>query len=339
MNTFIPFNETSLKQYLSIRDGEAKLGETVKIVSEDIEAALKDEEVKIVVFGIPEDLGPRANLGIGGSSEAWESSLSKFLNMQSNQFLSGEKILIAGHVFCEDLLELASSLNPKNENDLIKLRGLVSKVDNRVADIVKKIKSHNKLAIAIGGGHNNSYGLIKGCSEVISKAINVINLDPHADFRPLEGRHSGNGFSYAKAEGLLDNYFVLGLHESYNSDYILKEAEKDIFKYVTYDNIVKGRVSFEKALLEGINYIKSNPCGIELDLDSIENMPSSASSPSGISVSEARFFLIQAIENTTVEYVHIAEGSPSLHTDGNHIIGKTIAYLITDCCKTYLKKF
>ncbi len=33
--------------------------------------------------------------------------------------------------------------------------------------------------------------------------INSINLDAHSDFRPAEGRHSGNGFRYAEEDGYL----------------------------------------------------------------------------------------------------------------------------------------
>jgi formiminoglutamase len=38
--------------------------------------------------------------------------------------------------------------------------------------------------------------------------VNAINFDAHSDFRILEGRHSGNGFSYAYEEGFLKKYFI-----------------------------------------------------------------------------------------------------------------------------------
>jgi formiminoglutamase len=46
--------------------------------------------------------------------------------------------------------------------------------------------------------------------------VNAINFDAHSD-RILEGRHSGNGFSYAYEEGFLKKYFIFGLHENYTS--------------------------------------------------------------------------------------------------------------------------
>ena len=62
-----------------------------------------------------------------------------------------------------------------------------------------------------------------------NKAINVLNLDPHADCREIDRRHSGNSFSYAMQEGWLANYAVLGLHQQYNSQSMLERlAEKDL---------------------------------------------------------------------------------------------------------------
>jgi len=65
---------------------------------------------------------------------------------------------------------------------------------------------------------NNAYPILKGTAGALgaSKGINCVNCDPHADFRDLEGRHSGNGFSYAYADRFLSRYFIFGLHENYN---------------------------------------------------------------------------------------------------------------------------
>jgi formiminoglutamase len=57
------------------------------------------------------------------------------------------------------------------------------------------------------------------------KTINAINFDAHSDFRILEGRHSGNGFSYAYEEGFLKN-IVFGLHENYTSKSVLDIIKK-----------------------------------------------------------------------------------------------------------------
>ena len=53
-------------------------------------------------------------------------------------------------------------------------------------------------------------------SQVSGHTVAAVNLDPHADFRATEGRHSGNGFSYAYMDGALGFYHVVGLHPGKN---------------------------------------------------------------------------------------------------------------------------
>jgi formiminoglutamase len=85
----------------------------------------------------------------------------------------------------------------------------VNKVDDEVEQLAKMITEAKKIPIVIGGGHNNTYPLIKGTAKGWHKAgviplaqINCINLDAHSDYRPMEGRHSGNAFRYAEEDGL-----------------------------------------------------------------------------------------------------------------------------------------
>ena len=97
-------------------------------------------------------------------------------------------------------------------------------------EIVKPYVIKGYIPIVIGGGHNNAYPIIKTISESFNQAIHVFNLDPHADCRALEGRHSGNSFSYAKEHGFIDQYTVFGLHKNYNSEFIYSYLEKNNFK-------------------------------------------------------------------------------------------------------------
>ena len=338
MHNLIPLNQEELNAFTGTRAGELRLGQTVRLVEGSLQTTLSDPNIKVVILGIPEDIGPRANMGLAGAEECWNRALHTFLNVQDNAFLKGNSICIAGAVRCEDLQSESNKLNAHKKEDLGQLRQLVSKLDQRVYEVAKSILDQDKLLIAVGGGHNNSYGLLKALSESTGTSVNCINLDPHADFRPLEGRHSGNGFSYAHEEGYLDKYFVLGMHESYNSSYILDQAHGDKFEYVSYDSMIHGANSFESALEKGISCVKGKHCGVEIDLDSIAHMPSSATSPSGIGTEEARRYLSLVSRSLNTGYIHIAEGAPGLHSDGNLIVGKTVAYLIADAIKNFLKK-
>lgn len=328
------FTPSDLAEFLSTRPGETRLGERI-LCLQDLDTPWNLAN-KIVLLGVPEDIGPRANLGIGGSDGAWRAFLKKFVNMQSNKFLSGENICIAGEIQVGDLMDAAHDLSVKNEDELLLLRTLVAQLDDRVSTTIKQIKEAGGFPVVIGGGHNNAYGCIKGASQAIGKAINAINLDPHADYRQLEGRHSGNGFSYARNEGYLDKYHVVCLHESYNNTFMLKKSDDGAFTYSTYEGFLNTGLSF-KQFIEVELQDKNGSWGVELDLDSIAFTPTSAETPSGLSVEQARLFVLESIRNLNIEYVHLAEGAPDLHAEGELIIGKLLAYLVCDICKSLEK--
>ena len=132
------------------------------------------------------------------------------------------------------------------KKNISKARAFVESIDKDVTHVVSSIVKSGKIPIIIGGGHNNAYGNIKGCALDNNGKINVVNFDAHTDFRPEEGRHSGNGFSYAFAEGFLKNYFIFGLHENYTSDKLFKTFKKvKNIKYNTYEAIeVRNELDF-----------------------------------------------------------------------------------------------
>ena len=92
-------------------------------------------------------------------------------------------------------MEEAKNLDFNATNDRKRLSELVNQIDKEVVHTITSIVKTGKIPIIIGGGHNNAYGNIKGTALAKGKPINAVNLDAHSDFRILEGRHSGNGFS------------------------------------------------------------------------------------------------------------------------------------------------
>src|SRR5262249_14979332 len=141
---------------------------------------------------------------------------------QSNDFLSGEEILLLGHFDFGDLGRLIEANAHDKEERMQAYRHAVISIDEEVESLVKMITGHEKIPVVIGGGHNNAYPLIKGAAKGLYKAgliplaqINAINLDAHTDFRPSEGRHSGNAFRYAEEDGYLQKYCIIGVHENY----------------------------------------------------------------------------------------------------------------------------
>ena len=309
------------------REGERKIGEEIDFVKEDLLSELKSSKAQFVLLGIPEDIGPRANCGRGGADSAWQAFLPKFLNIQSTEELSGEEILLLGNFDFSDLVGSGNS-------DLEKLRTAVSKIDEQLSGLIKLIVEAGKVPLIVGGGHNNSYGTIKGCSEALSQAINCINLDPHADYRALEGRHSGNGFSYAKAEGYLSHYSILALHENYNSQNMLEQMQQDGVQFSFYEDLfLRDSIPFTQATQTALEKVKQVKFGVELDCDSIENFPSSAQTPSGISALQARQYVYQCGKEKNAVYLHLPEAAPALEKGSEDLVGKMLAYLVSDFVK------
>ena len=219
---------------------------------------------------------------------------------------------------------------------------LTAQIDHRVTQLMSLIVSEGKMPLIIGGGHNNAYGNIKGSSTALKQAVNVLNCDPHTDFRAPEGRHSGNGFSYAFHEGYMNRYAVLGLHENYNNadamDAFVKNNER-LF-YQSFESVfIREELSFDDAVARCSAFVKNNPCGIELDLDGITNVPSSAKTSSGLSSVQARRFLHLAATSLNCIYLHIAEAAPVLaHRKADNKTGKLIAYLLSDFMKAHSRK-
>ena len=335
----VALTKADFDRYISKRPGEKKVGEVLKNNScekntdnQNRFSTAYQNGVRYAVLLIPEDIGPRANLGRAGAAEAPEAFLSSFLNMQSNRFFDYTKIMIAGNVNLDDLQERSI------EASIDELRRLVEEVDLRVEDAVVKIVRAGLKPIVIGGGNNNSLPTIRGVikAKEIRGGINVVNCDPHADYRKTEGRHSGNPFSYANNEHLLASYCVFGLHESYNSEDMLTRLKADGFRYYSFEeSFVRGAQSFQDQLILCKRLLKRNskPLGVEVDLESIKNMPASALTPVGITEEQAVQFIHQMTREFETLYLHLSEGAPCTANDGSRTVGKFMALAVN----TYLK--
>ena len=219
MKHFKFYNKHDILSLTKIRRFETKLGERIHCPGDrpQLELSLQQSTAKYVLVGIPEDIGVKANHGVGGTDSVWVPFLSSFLNIQSNDFVVGDELLLLGHFDFGDMKYLIEQNAHNHEERIDAYRHAVITIDDEVEELVKQITAHDKIPIVIGGGHNNSYPLIKGSAKGLHKAdkiplaqINCINLDAHADFRPVEGRHSGNGFRYAEEDGYLQKYCVVG---------------------------------------------------------------------------------------------------------------------------------
>ncbi len=348
MKHFKFYTKEDILSITKIRRYETKLGERIHVLadSNNIELSLQESKAGFVLIGIPEDIGIKANHGIGGADSAWNPFLQSFLNIQSNDFLEGGELLLMGHFDFSDMEHLiennALSFDERSEA----FRHAVNTIDTEVEQLIHIITQNKKIPIVIGGGHNNSYPCIKGSAKGFYKAgllpiaqINAINLDAHADLRPMEGRHSGNGFTYAEEDGYLEKYCVIGIQENYLPQNVWMDIVNNPFvDCITYEDIfVHEKRTFLQAIGHATSFTDDTRCGIELDLDIVEDVLSSATSPVGISANQARQYIQYATAQSKVAYLHICEGATHL-SDGrkNTSTGKLISFLVSDFVKSVL---
>ena len=320
----ISSSKTKIAEFTTIRPGEIKLGEIVPrteidlVNNEDFVKEFSAISAKYVILGIPEDIGVRANHGSPGAKNGYTSFLKYFCNMQSNSYTNSKELHILGELHFPELITRAYGTN-----DIDELREICSELDKLVYQMIFEIVKHGKIPIIIGGGHNNSYGNIMGSSIALGSPIDVLNIDPHADFRSTEGRHSGNGFRYAFEDKFLGKYAVWGLNEMYNNQFILDEfAGNENLCYESFFNIS----SQESQGIEKFISFLGPKIGLEIDLDSIKNMPSSAISSIGFSEEEILKYIGKVKSQKEVIYLHLSEGAPT--ADSQYIVGKFLAMAV-----------
>ncbi len=345
MKHFKFYSKEDILSLTKVRRFETKMGERIKFLKPDSDwpEILKDMDAKYVILGIPEDFGVQANYGVGGTETAWQSFLSSFLNIQSNDYFTGENTLLLGHFDFGDIKFLIENNAYNPEEKINAYRHALNIVDEEVENLLKVIASAKKIPIIIGGGHNNAYPIIKGVAKGLHKAdmiplsqINCINLDAHTDYSVAEGRHSGNGFRYAEEDGYLGKYCMVGLHENYISQNVLMDIHNNPFlDYISYEEIfIHERKNFIQAVAHATGFTEDSYTGIEIDLDCIENTLSSAITPSGITPLLARKFVTFTAQDSKPAYLHICEGATQM-ADGrkNETTGKLISYLVSDFIK------
>ena len=325
MSTVLEFySQSDLLLRTNVRAGEQRLGETLQIIDEATFKGTEAFDQRFIIVGVEEDFGVRANHGRGGADQAFQAFLSHFCNLQNNRFFPSQEVAVLGAVVPTQSVD---------DGDIEGLRSATSAADGLISTIVERIISGGAVPIIIGGGHNNSYGCLTGAAKARGAAVNCLNIDAHTDLRNLEGRHSGNGFSYAKSEGALGAYFMWGLQENYTPEYIWQFMEDhDEIEYLSYEDGLAGEESMEETLVRIEELLGSN-YALELDVDVIAEFPSSAQSISGFSLEQVRKMIYSLDTNPT--YFHLCEGRIASADDAARA-GRGLALLVADFIKAFI---
>lgn len=336
MSKLKTYNFQKIDSYIKHRDGEVKLGEKVDYIHENetVEGQLEISDAAYVVLGIPENLGIKAGSGRSNAAHTWEATLKALLNVQHNKYNKGKKLLILGHLDFSEEENLAAGIDIETDEGVKQLKVIVDSIDKEVTFWIQKIVGFGKIPIIVGGGQNNAYGVIKGCALALNKALNVINFDAHSDLLKMNGRHSGNAFSYALKEGFLKKYFIFGMQENHIPKYVLANIKKNKsnIRYTTYEELfIRYEKGIEFELNQAFEFLKTSAYGIEVDCDAITSFPTDAISMNGFTVREIRKSVAQLCKSSNITYLHISEATPDPNNSNElQEVGTFIACLITD---------
>jgi len=104
----------------------------------------------------------------------------------------------------------------------------------------------------------------------------------------------------------------------------MKDFDVEVATYESY--LLKNRVLSSDVQ----RVIQDSPqaVGLEIDLDCIANMPSSAASPSGWDLDHIRAVVLQ-IDTQELAYIHLTEGAV-ISSDHERILGRSLGYLCLD---------
>ena len=345
MKHFKFYSKKDILSLTKVRRFETKLGERIQCIPENADwpEVLAQSSAKYVLLGIPEDIGVMANFRQGAVDTAWYPFLHSFLNTQSNDFMSGDEILLLGHYDFGDIKYLIenNAYHPEEKADAC--RHAVNIIDEEVEQIIKSIAFYRKIPLVIGGGRNNAYPLIKSVAKGLHKSgalpiaqINAISVCGEAGYDAMEGRHCSNAYSYAETDGYLGKYAIVGLHQNAISQNVLSKMHDNHFiHYSFYEDIfIQERKSFIQAIAHATGFTEESYCGVELSMDIMEHIFSNAHTPVGLSALQARQYINFAGTDVKAAYLHLCDGVCQMH-DGlkTDETARLMNFLVSDFVK------
>ena len=100
-NHLVYQSRDEVESYKLRREHEQRVADVIQIPDaslslDDNLADAQTNNVKFIIVGIPEDIGPRANCGFGGALNAWMHYLPVLLTQQQNEFFDWSQVMLLG---------------------------------------------------------------------------------------------------------------------------------------------------------------------------------------------------------------------------------------------------
>ena len=169
--------------------------------------------------------------------------------------------------------------------------------------------------IILGGGHETAYGHFLGYVEA-SRGVHIINMDAHADVRPLKNgqAHSGSPFRQAleHQSGCCSSYSVYGLARWSTARVHLDYLEDRNASYCWDEDV-------NRTFLESTYGGLSEPTMVTIDMDAVRSSEApgvSAPAVPGIPLRLVLHASYLAGQSPVVESIDIVEVNPAFDRDG-----------------------
>jgi len=282
---------------------------------------LKNQNIDIALMGYVCDEGVRRNRGRIGASQG-PKALRERLAKHPVHF-TNKHIADIGDVVCI-------------EDDMEQCQAAFS-------EVIRTLLQQKIFPIAVGGGHDMSYGHFMGIWEAVKDTshpkVGIINFDAHFDLRPVENRpNSGTPFNQIikelREEDQEVDYFAIGIQQQSNTRELFDIAKRKNVAYaINYEcesgshdmNLLKDRLTDFMA--------KNDAIYITIDMDAFSSAYApgvSAPSPLGFTP----YFLFKMLdflfESNKVISCDIAELNPSLDRDSvtATLVAKIVDYIV-----------
>ncbi len=269
------------------------------------------DKADVVIFGIPTDEGIRRNGGRVGASEApneirqWFGKLTPYAGPQFKHHIDSLKIVDFGDIALGDL----------------------EAMHEQASLLVQELSAAGKIIIALGGGHDVTYPLVKGFGRAqhLPAEIGLINVDAHLDVRPRkEGQHhSGSSFRLLLEEGIVagQHFAEIGIQSFVNAqahfDWLLQQGSRILtFEDATAAHLPNAFEECEFAITRGDAEM---PLYLSFDMDCVRASDApgvSAPAPIGFLAEEAYELAVAAGLSKNVRMLDMVEISPAHDVDG-----------------------
>lgn len=263
---------------------------------------IENTQIDIALIGYVCDEGVRRNLGRVGASQGPSAVRERLAKLPIH--FETKKVADLGNIICieEDMESCQQAF---------------------ASSIVKLIKK-GIFPIAIGGGHDMSYGHFLGIYNSVKdtdkKRIGIINFDAHFDLRPVEGKtNSGTPFNQILNEFENASYFAVGIQRQANTKELFDIAKNNNVNFaINYDcesskeelDALKNRL---KPFIDSCDHVY-----ITIDMDGFSSAYApgvSAPSPLGFTPYFVFKMLHFLLETNKVISCDIAELNPTLDRD------------------------